>query len=231
MRRGSNTAGGAPPTPPPPHTPPLPPLVQVRPVQGHHAALDRRARLALVLRDPAHGAGSRQERLPAGHHQGACPPAAAAAAPRHTPPPLSPIPFSPGAPLQVFFRAGKLAFLDELTGSEYKELAPDIANKVRIWLIKKRWRRHTIAVVAFLRLKRTLADLRLVRKLYSAASFMVLMANRPMLSLKRAREIRRRNAATKLQSHARAFVGANRHHQMKWAAFLLQVTRRHRQME
>ena len=54
------------------------------------------------------------------------------------------------------------------------------------------------------------------------------MANRPMLSLKRAREIRRRNAATKLQSHARAFVGANRLHQMKWAAFLLQVTRRHR---
>ena len=95
---------------------------------------------------------------------------------------------------------------------------------MRIWLIKKRWRRHTIAVVAFLRLKRTLADLRLVRKLYSAASFMVLMANRPMLSLKRAREIRRRNAATKLQSHARAFVGANRLHQMKWAAFLLQVT-------
>ena len=32
---------------------------------------------------------------------------------------------------KVFFRAGKLAFLDELTGSEYKELAPDIANKVR----------------------------------------------------------------------------------------------------
>ena len=32
---------------------------------------------------------------------------------------------------KVFFRAGKLAFLDDLTGSDYKELAPDIANKVR----------------------------------------------------------------------------------------------------
>ena len=51
-----------------------------------------------------------------------------------------------------------LAFLDQLTGSEYKELAPDIANKVRVWLIKKRWRRHTIAVVAFLRLQRTLDE-------------------------------------------------------------------------
>jgi myosin-6 len=38
---------------------------------------------------------------------------------------------------KVFFRAGKLAFLDQLTGSEYKELAPDIANKVRVWLVKK----------------------------------------------------------------------------------------------
>ena len=57
---------------------------------------------------------------------------------------------------KVFFRAGKLAFLDALTGSEYKELAPDIANKVRVWLIKKRWRRHTIAVVAHLRLTRLL---------------------------------------------------------------------------
>ena len=45
---------------------------------------------------------------------------------------------------KIFFRAGKLAFLDELTGSEYKELAPDIANKVRIWLIKKR-RSHDAA--------------------------------------------------------------------------------------
>ncbi|KOO32866.1 myo6 protein [Chrysochromulina tobinii] len=91
---------------------------------------------------------------------------------------------------KVFFRAGKLAFLDQLTGSEYKELAPDIANKVRVWLVKKRWRRHTIAVVAFLRLKRTLEDLRLLRKLFQTANFMMLMANRPKLSLKRAREIR-----------------------------------------
>merc|ERR1719262_1764868 len=96
---------------------------------------------------------------------------------------------------KVFFRAGKLAFLDELTGSEYKELAPDIANKVRVWLIKKRWRRHTIAVVAILRLKATLADLRLRRQFVAVVRFLTLMANRPMLSVKRARQIRWRNAA------------------------------------
>lgn len=102
---------------------------------------------------------------------------------------------------QVFFRAGKLAFLDTLTSSEYKELAPDIVNKVRIWLIKKRWRRHTIAIVAYLRIKRMLADLRLLRQLYMSIYFMVLMASRPKLSLKRARQIRQRNAAVKIQKH------------------------------
>ena len=129
---------------------------------------------------------------------------------------------------KIFFRAGKLAFLDELTGSEYKELAPDIANKVRVWLIKKRWRRHTIAVVAFLRLKRALNDLRLVRNLYYAAFFLNLMANRPMLSLKRAREIRRRNAAVRLQQNARMAVQLNRMHKTKWAVFMAQrVVRGH----
>ena len=123
---------------------------------------------------------------------------------------------------KVFFRAGKLAFLDELTGSEYKELAPNIANKVRVWLIKKRWRRHTIAVVAFLRLKRTLHDLRLVRQFVEAARFMTLMANRPMLSLKRAREIRRRNAATRIQQNGRMMVEMSKLRKTGWACCLVQ---------
>lgn len=101
---------------------------------------------------------------------------------------------------QVFFRAGKLAFIDSLTSSEYKELAPDIVNKVRIWLVKKRWRRYTIATVAFLRVKARLQELRLLRDLYMAAYFMAFMT-RPKLSLKRARGIRRRNAAIKMQKN------------------------------
>ena len=123
---------------------------------------------------------------------------------------------------QVFFRAGKLAFLDALTGSEYKELAPDIANKVRVWLIKKRWRRHTIAVVAFLRLKRALDDLRLVARFVSAAHFMTLMANRDKLSLKRARQIRQRNGATAVQRLVRGFVASRRYHKAQWATQLAQ---------
>lgn len=127
---------------------------------------------------------------------------------------------------KVFFRAGKLAFLDALTGSEYKELAPDIANKVRVWLIKKRWRRHTIAVVAFLKLQRFLADLRLVREFLAAARFMTLMANRPMLSVKRARQIRIRNASIRMQARARALIFGARYHQLQWATRLVERTYR-----
>ena len=130
-------------------------------------------------------------------------------------------PFAPADQLgitKVFFRAGKLAFLDALTGSEYKELAPDIANKVRIWLIKKRWRRHTIAVVAFLRLERTLATLRLVRAFVSAARFLTFMANGNMLSVKRARQIRQRNAGATCVRFARAYLDYTRYHKVQWGA-------------
>jgi myosin heavy subunit len=123
---------------------------------------------------------------------------------------------------KVFFRAGKLAFLDELTGSEYKELAPDIANRVRLWLIKKRWRRHTIAVVALLRLSRVLSALRSRARFVSAARFMALMANCPMLSLKRAREIRARDASTRIQARALAYLHGCKFHRTQWGTRLAQ---------
>jgi len=129
---------------------------------------------------------------------------------------------------KVFFRAGKLAFLDKLTGSEYKELAPDIANRVRVWLIKKRWRRHTIAVVCMLRLTRFLFALRLKRRFYHAAYFAMLMANRPALSLRRARQLRRGHAAVHVQGFGRRLVEMQRLHRKLWALYLVQRVQRGR---
>jgi hypothetical protein len=51
---------------------------------------------------------------------------------------------------------------------------------------------------------------------------MTLMANRPMLSLKRAREIRARNASTKLQASARGFILSCRYHKKQWGTRLVQ---------
>ena len=79
---------------------------------------------------------------------------------------------------------------------------------MRSWLIKKRWRRHTIAVVAALRLNRVLQSMRVRRRFANASCFMFLMANRPQLSLRRAREIHARNAALTLQKNGRMLVAS-----------------------
>lgn len=123
---------------------------------------------------------------------------------------------------RVFFRAGKLAFLDSLRSSEYEELAPDIVNKVRVWLIRRRFRRHTIAVVAFLRINRTLSELRARNRIYKCFRMAVLLTNRPMLSLKRARELLRRRAATTIQAYARRQIVLARQHRELWATFTVQ---------
>jgi hypothetical protein len=102
---------------------------------------------------------------------------------------------------KVFFRAGNPALLDALTGSsESKELAPDcltipdkFANNLRIWRIKMRWRQHTLAAVACLRLQRLMDDLRLAR-----------------------------NASTKLQASARGFILSCQYHKKQWGTRLVQ---------
>ena len=55
---------------------------------------------------------------------------------------------------------------------------------------------------------------------------MTLMANRPLLSLKRARQIRTRNASVRMQARARALVFSARYHRTQWAARLLERTYR-----
>jgi hypothetical protein len=95
-------------------------------------------------------------------------------------------------------------------------------NKVRIWLIRKRFRRHTIAVIAYLRIAATLRELRArarVRRLFGVAT---LLCNAPRLSLRRARQLVRRRAAVTVQAYARRQLVLARQHKRLWATFLLQ---------
>ena len=70
--------------------------------------------------------------------------------------------------------------------------------------------------------------MRLVRRFVEAVQFMTLMANRPKLSLKRAREIRRRNAATKITKNGRRLVLVSKYYKMQYSTRLLQrVVRGH----
>ena len=63
-------------------------------------------------------------------------------------------------------------------------------------------------MVAALRLNRVLQSMRVRRRFANASYFMFLMANRPQLSLRRAREIHARNAALTLQKNGRMLVAS-----------------------
>eukprot|EP01114_Cavostelium_apophysatum_P003447 TRINITY_DN1333_c0_g1_i2.p1 TRINITY_DN1333_c0_g1~~TRINITY_DN1333_c0_g1_i2.p1 ORF type:complete len:1215 (-),score=439.37 TRINITY_DN1333_c0_g1_i2:120-3764(-) len=76
---------------------------------------------------------------------------------------------------KVFFRAGKLQFLDELT-SNSKDTISLIVGKVKKWLAAKRFRGAIHAVRTLLKLEKQLRSVRILRKWRKAARFMAKMA-------------------------------------------------------
>eukprot|EP00299_Pterocystis_sp_00344_P009852 c4277_g1_i1.p1 GENE.c4277_g1_i1~~c4277_g1_i1.p1 ORF type:complete len:1130 (+),score=294.46 c4277_g1_i1:451-3390(+) len=102
---------------------------------------------------------------------------------------------------RVFFRAGKLAFLDDLTGADYETIAPDIAEKVRRWLVKKRWKRAIVSSMAHVKINRRLEQLKAFRKLQQCAT-MVFYINSTWFKL--LKKIRLNNAATLIQKVSRS---------------------------
>jgi len=75
---------------------------------------------------------------------------------------------------KVFFRAGKLQFLDELT-SNSKDTINNIVEKVRKWLAHKRWKQAIAAVHSLNRFGKIIVAIRSVRRFRRAARFMVRM--------------------------------------------------------
>eukprot|EP00301_Raphidiophrys_heterophryoidea_P005017 c12143_g1_i1.p1 GENE.c12143_g1_i1~~c12143_g1_i1.p1 ORF type:complete len:1493 (+),score=327.31 c12143_g1_i1:156-4634(+) len=102
---------------------------------------------------------------------------------------------------RVFFRAGKLAFLDDLTGADYETIAPDIAEKVRKWLVKKRWKRASITTTSHVRITRRLEQMRAFNRFRSCAVTVFYINSTWMRLLKRIRVDR---AATTIQKHVRS---------------------------
>eukprot|EP00002_Diphylleia_rotans_P034220 TRINITY_DN7338_c0_g1_i3.p1 TRINITY_DN7338_c0_g1~~TRINITY_DN7338_c0_g1_i3.p1 ORF type:complete len:1175 (-),score=252.33 TRINITY_DN7338_c0_g1_i3:6-3530(-) len=118
---------------------------------------------------------------------------------------------------KIFFRAGKLAFLDELRSNEYQELAPAIAERVRRWLVRKRWKSAHTAAIAFHRICVRLRCLRAFRRFRQTAIVMLIIS---ATFLKRFRRMRYRNAARKIQSLVRMFVARR-----KYLRYLKKVVR------
>jgi hypothetical protein len=64
---------------------------------------------------------------------------------------------------RVFFRAGKAAMMDDIISGDPETLLR-VAQKIRMWLARKRWRQAAWAVVSILRLGKLIEDLREERR-------------------------------------------------------------------
>jgi myosin heavy subunit len=97
---------------------------------------------------------------------------------------------------RVFFKAGQLAFLEQLTGRDMSEGGLDLVAKVKKWLVRRRWFKATSVVKTCVKLMQMNVGMLHFKRIRQAASVMSLI-NRTWL--KRAREIKRRNAAMSIQ--------------------------------
>ena len=124
---------------------------------------------------------------------------------------------------KVFFRAGRLAFLDELRGSEYQEIAKDIAEKVIRWLARKRLKRAITAVRASFRLHARVKQRAAAAKFAAASSAVYLIS---CSWLKKAKAIKRDSAAAKIQAAMRGAWDRRKWAVIKKAVRRIQATAR-----
>eukprot|EP01114_Cavostelium_apophysatum_P006700 TRINITY_DN1812_c0_g1_i1.p1 TRINITY_DN1812_c0_g1~~TRINITY_DN1812_c0_g1_i1.p1 ORF type:complete len:1611 (+),score=575.78 TRINITY_DN1812_c0_g1_i1:62-4894(+) len=75
---------------------------------------------------------------------------------------------------KVFFRAGKLQFLDELT-SNSKDVMNGIIGKVKKWLARKRFMAAIAAVRSLIRLEKQILSIRRIHRFRRAGRFMLRM--------------------------------------------------------
>ena len=87
---------------------------------------------------------------------------------------------------KIFFRAGKLAFMDDLTSNNAASVE-GIVKKVRAWLARKRFYAAGYAIVSLNRLQKRIEGVRLVRRFRRAGRFMLRVVRAWLPMLKRAR--------------------------------------------
>eukprot|EP01099_Mayorella_cantabrigiensis_P008885 TRINITY_DN89_c0_g2_i5.p1 TRINITY_DN89_c0_g2~~TRINITY_DN89_c0_g2_i5.p1 ORF type:complete len:525 (-),score=170.39 TRINITY_DN89_c0_g2_i5:677-2251(-) len=107
---------------------------------------------------------------------------------------------------RVFFKSGMLAFLDELLDSSADKMA-GLANKIRHWILLKRWRKGIRTVICFLRFADKLRRLRALKELLKSTHIIFRLQMGLFRMLKR---IRRRKAALLIQKVFRGHNQANK---------------------
>eukprot|EP00300_Choanocystis_sp_HF-7_P014386 c18673_g1_i1.p1 GENE.c18673_g1_i1~~c18673_g1_i1.p1 ORF type:complete len:1329 (+),score=307.37 c18673_g1_i1:31-4017(+) len=120
---------------------------------------------------------------------------------------------------RVFFKAGQLAFLEQLTGRDLSEGGLDIVAKVKKWLIRKRWRKACSVVKTCVKLMKMNVGMLHLKRLRRAARVMTLI-NKGIL--RRARAIKQRNAALTLQAAAKKYIAIAHMKKVRNASLIVQ---------
>lgn len=103
----------------------------------------------------------------------------------------------------VLFKAGKLAVVEDLRSDEGRDSIPaDIANRIRHYVARKRWRQAIGTIKTFASLSSRLEQIRGFRKIQEAARLMMLLAPTWVRLSKSVRMVR---AATKIKATFRMY--------------------------
>ena len=115
---------------------------------------------------------------------------------------------------KVFFRSGKMAFLDRLTASD-ESMADDIVLKVRRWLARKRMRRVQYTALSSYRLWRRVCQRRALERLSAVATTVYALSSNIFVKI---RKLRIHTAAARIQATWRGSVDRSAYRRVKAAA-------------
>eukprot|EP01043_Picozoa_sp_COSAG02_P009111 COSAG02_NODE_304_length_25204_cov_11.025095_17_plen_1285_part_00 len=123
---------------------------------------------------------------------------------------------------KVFFKAGQFALIDELTTNE--DMLDELVVKVRIWLMRKRFKKAVFTLVAYKKISQRL-DQKRAGDLFASVATQMWVISKTMIPL--ARRVQREMRATRIQAAYRsATERANYLETRKGAATLTRYTRR-----
>eukprot|EP00004_Rigifila_ramosa_P018132 TRINITY_DN447_c0_g1_i1.p1 TRINITY_DN447_c0_g1~~TRINITY_DN447_c0_g1_i1.p1 ORF type:complete len:2271 (-),score=688.57 TRINITY_DN447_c0_g1_i1:82-6540(-) len=120
---------------------------------------------------------------------------------------------------RVFFRSGKLAFLEELRGQGEAKIDPALVLKVKRFLSRKRLKAAMWTVWCMHRMLHRIRCLRALKVLLKGQHMVKMMA--PSL-IRLSRKVRIRGAAVKIQSVVRMFLARRRYRRARKQMILLQ---------
>jgi myosin-6 len=123
---------------------------------------------------------------------------------------------------KVFFKAGQFALIDELTTNP--DMLDELVVKVRVWLMRKRFKRSVFTLVAYKKISQRLAQKR-AGDLFASVATQMWIISKGMIPL--ARRVQREMRATRIQAAYRcATERANYLETCKGVSSLTRYTRR-----